>query len=96
MSDNIEKSFDNSEEAVWQREVNELDEKIKRSEYYSASELEYMKSRKKQLEEAIAKKKQPKKDLTGGFAKGQQNIQNMSDAQQQALLAQMYGNRNAA
>lgn len=94
MSDDA-KVFDNSWTAVWQREVNELDEKLKRSEYYSASEVERMKLRKKQLEEAIAKKKQPKKDLTSGFAKGSQNINNMDSAQQQALMTKMLGNRAA-
>ncbi len=72
MSDN-EKVFDNSQEAVWQREINQLDEQLKNPERYSASEIEFKKSRKKQLQDAIAKRKQ-KKDLTGGFARGQQNV----------------------
>ena len=94
MSDN-EKIFDNSQEAVWQREINELEERLKRPEYYSASEVKYMQSRKKQLEEAIAKRKQPKKNLKDGFAKGMQNIEDKDSAQQQALLAQMLGSRAA-
>ena len=53
MSDDNVKKFDNSWEAVWQREINELDEKIKRSEYYSASEVEFMKSRKKTIKTAF-------------------------------------------
>lgn len=94
MSDDYVKKFDNSWEAVWQREINELDKKIERSEYYSASEVEFMKSRKKQLEENIAKQKQPKKDLTGGFANGQQNIKKQA-AMKEAQMAQLFGDRAA-
>ena len=90
MLDNDEKKFDNSLEAVWQREVNELDEKLKRSEYYSASEVDFMKSRKKQLEEAIAKKKQPKKNLVGAFAAGQQNVKDQA-AIKEAQMAEFVG-----
>ncbi len=89
MSDD-EKKFDNSWEAVWQREVNELEEKLKRSEHYSASEVEYMKSRKKQLEEVIAKRNQPKKNLADGFTKGQQNVKDQA-AMKEAQMAQMLG-----
>ena len=89
MSDN-KKDFDNSWEAVWQREINELNEKLKRSEYYSASDVEFMKSRKKQLEEAIAKTKQPKKDLKNSFAKGQQNIKDQA-AMKDTQMAQFIG-----
>ena len=91
MSDNSENKFDNSWESVWQREIKELDEQIKHPEKYSASEINFKKSRKKQLEELITKRKQ-KKDLTTGFANGQQNIKNqaaMNEAQMaQAMAAQ--------
>lgn len=90
MSDDNVKKFDNSWEAVWQREINELEEKLKRSEYYSASEVEFMKSRKKQLEEAIAKRNQPKKNLADGFAKGQQNVKDQA-AMKEAQMAQFMG-----
>lgn len=94
MSDN-EKVFDNSWEAVWKREINELSERLKYPERYSASEINRMQVRKKELEEAIENRKSKKKDLTGGFAKGRQNINNMDSAQQQALMMQMAGNRAA-
>lgn len=84
-----DKAFDNSQEAVWQREINELSERLKKSELYSASEVDFMQSRKKQLEEEIAKRKQ-KKDLTGGFAKGQQNIKDKA-MMNEAQMAQMMG-----
>ena len=84
-----DKVFDNSQEAVWQREINELSERLKKSELYSASEVDFMQSRKKQLEEEIAKRKQ-KKDLTGGFAKGQQNIKDKA-MMNEAQMAQMMG-----
>lgn len=91
MSDNNKNTFDNSWESVWMREINELDEQIKHPEKYSASEINFKKSRKKQLEELIAKRK-PKKDLTTVFANGQQNIKNqaaMNEAQMaQAMAAQ--------
>ena len=61
MSDNSKNQFDNSWESVWMREINELDEQIKHPEKYSASEINFKKSHKKQLEELIAKRK-PKKD----------------------------------
>lgn len=82
-----DKVFDNSQEAVWQREINELSERLKKSELYSASEVDFMQSRKKQLEEEIAKRKQ-KKDLTGGFAKGRQNIKDKA-MMNEAQMAQM-------
>ena len=84
-----DKAFDNSQEAVWQREINELSERLKKSELYSASEVDFMQSRKKQLEEEIAKRKQ-KKDLTGGFAKGRQNIKDKA-MMNEAQMAQMMG-----
>ena len=84
-----DKAFDNSQEAVWQREINELSERLKKSELYSASEVDFMQSRKKQLEEEIAKRKQ-KKDLTGGFAKGQQNIKDKA-MMNEAQMAQAMG-----
>lgn len=84
-----DKVFDNSQEAVWQREINELSERLKKSELYSASEVDFMQSRKKQLEEEIAKRKQ-KKDLTGGFAKGRQNIKDKA-MMNEAQMAQMMG-----
>ena len=84
-----DKVFDNSQEAVWQREINELSERLKKSELYSASEVDFMQSRKKQLEEEIAKRKQ-KKDLTGTFAKGRQNIKDKA-MMNEAQMAQMMG-----
>lgn len=84
-----DKVFDNSQEAVWQREINELSERLKKSELYSASEVDFMQSRKKQLEEEIAKRKQ-KKDLTGGFAKGRQNIKDKA-MMNEAQMAQTMG-----
>lgn len=84
-----DKVFDNSQEAVWQREINELSERLKKSELYSASEVDFMQSRKKQLEEEIAKRKQ-KKDLTGGFAKGRQNIKDKA-MMNEAQMAQAMG-----
>ena len=84
-----DKAFDNSQEAVWQREINELSERLKKSELYSASEVDFMQSRKKQLEEEIAKRKQ-KKDLTGGFAKGRQNIKDKA-MMNEAQMAQAMG-----
>ena len=89
MSDD-DKVFDNSQEAVLQREIRELSEQLKYPERYSASEIVFKQSRKKELEEALAKRKQ-KKDLTAGFAKGQQNIHNMETVQ----MAQMLGGRAA-
>lgn len=85
-----DKVFDNSQEAVWQREINELSEQLKHPERYSSSEFVFKQSRKKELEEALAKRKQ-KKDLTGAFAKGKQNIQNMETMQ----MLQMAGDRAA-
>lgn len=85
-----DKVFDNSQEAVWQREISELSERLKNPERYSSSEINRMQVRKKELEEALAKRKQ-KKDLTAGFAKGQQNISNMETMQ----MAQMLGGRAA-
>ncbi len=90
MSDDA-KVFDNSWEAVWKREVNELSERLKYPERYSASEINRMQVRKKELEEAIENRKSKKKDLTGGFAKGRQNIQNMETMQ----MMQMAGDRAA-
>lgn len=84
-----DKVFDNSQESVWQREINELSERLKKSELYSASEVDFMQSRKKQLEEEIAKRKQ-KKDLTGAFAKGRQNIKDKA-MMNEAQMAQMMG-----
>ena len=89
MADN-DKVFDNSQEAVWQREINELSERLKKSELYSASEVDFMQSRKKQLEEEIAKRKQ-KKDLTGGFAKGRQNIKDKAMMNEAQMAQQMMG-----
>lgn len=89
MSDD-DKVFDNSQEAVLQREIRELSEQLQYPERYSASEIVFKQSRKKELEEALAKRKQ-KKDLTAGFAKGQQNISNMETVQ----MAQMLGGRAA-
>ncbi len=83
-----DKVFDNSQEAVWQREINELSERLKKSELYSASEVDFMQSRKKQLEEEIAKRKQ-KKDLTGGFAKGRQNIKDKAMMNEAQMAQQM-------
>lgn len=92
MSDN-EKVFDNSQEAVWQREINQLDEQLKNPERYSVSEIEFKKSRKKQLQDAIAKRKQ-KKDLSGAFARGQQNVKDKA-AMYDMQMAQIAGNRAA-
>lgn len=92
MSDN-EKVFDNSQEAIWQREINELDEQLKNPEHYSASDVDFKKLRRKQLQDAIAKRKQ-KKDLTGGFARGQQNIKDKA-ALNDMQIAQIAGNRAA-
>ena len=88
MSDDA-KVFDNSWEAVWKREINELSERLKYPERYSTSEINRMQVRKKELEEAIKNRKSKKKDLTGGFAKGKQNIQNMETMQ----MMQMAGDR---
>lgn len=90
MSDN-EKVFDNSQEAVWQREINELDEQLKNPERYSASEVDFKKMRRKQLQDAIAKRKQ-KKDLSGAFARGQQNIKDKA-AMNDMQMAQFAGDR---
>lgn len=90
MSDDA-KVFDNSWEAVWKREINELSERLKYPERYSVSEINRMQVRKKELEEAIENRKSKKKDLTGGFAKGKQNIQNMETMQ----MMQMAGDRAA-
>lgn len=89
MSDN-KKTWDNSWEAVWQREVDELTEQLKNPARYSASEVAFKQSRKKQLEEAIAKRKQ-KKDLTAGFAKGKQNIQDKAAVNQAQMSRVMAG-----
>ena len=90
MSDN-EKVFDNSQEAVWQREINELDEQLKHPERYSASEVDFKKMRRKQLQDAIAKRKQ-KKDLSGAFARGQQNVKDKA-AMNDMQMAQFAGDR---
>jgi predicted nucleic acid-binding Zn-ribbon protein len=82
-----EKVFDNSWEAVWKRELNEISDKLKNTEKYSSSEIAHLQARKKELEETIEKHKSKKKDLTGGFAKGQQNIQNMQNMQMAQMMA---------
>ena len=88
MSDNNKNVFDNSWEAVWQREINELDERLKRSEFYSAAEIAHMTARKESLEKALMERKNNK----NAFKAGQQNVVNSANAHD-AMMAQMAGNR---
>lgn len=88
-----EKLYDNSWVAVWKREVNELNEKINNKEHYSAAEVSRMQRRKQELEKLIANKTK-KKDLTGGFARGRENVENQASVNM-ARMAQMTGNRAA-
>ena len=90
MSDNNQNVFDNSWEAVWQREINELDERLKRSEFYSAAEIAHMTARKESLEKALMEQKN--KNNKNAFKSGQQNVVNSANAHD-AMMAQMAGNR---
>lgn len=78
-----EKIFDNSWEAVWKRELNEIVDKLKRTEMYSSSEIARMQARKKLLEETIQKHKIKKKDA---FAAGKQNLVNRNNMQMAQMM----------
>ena len=84
--------FDNSWEAVWQREINELTEKLKRSEFYSASEIKHLTARKESLEKALSERKN--KNNKNAFVNAKQNVINQADANT-AMMAQMAGDRAA-
>ncbi len=86
-SDNL---YDNSWEAVWQREINELDDQLKRPEYYSEAEIRYKKYRKNQLEQALAERKN--KNKKDAFKSGQDNVIKTANAHD-ALMAKMTADR---
>lgn len=80
--------FDNSELAVWWRQLNQLNEELKYPERYSSSEFAFKQSQKKQLEDVIAKRK----DKKNSFAMGKQNVVNTANMNN-AMMTQMSGDR---
>ena len=83
MSD-TEKTFDNSWQAVWKRELNEILEELKYPERYSAAQIAHKQLRKKELEKALSANKK------NAFATGQENVKNKANTNT-ALSAQMFG-----
>ena len=84
MTDDV-KPFDNSQVAVWKREITELTENLKYPERYSNAEFKFMQSRKAELEEAIRKNNEKKKN---NFKNSKQIVDNKS-TQVDAMYSQV-------